>query len=94
MVSLPGMVGFYKSLPSTATADERGEEVSSTSEGEEDEEGDCSDEEGWITPDNYQEACGEMGGVEEEVATGVGVGCVTTDFAMQVRNDLATAATK
>ena len=43
------------------------------------------DEEGWITPDNLQQACEEMGGVLEEEPKGIAVGCITTDFAMQVR---------
>ncbi len=49
-----------------------------------DDEGDEDDEEGWINPGNYDEACVEMGGALEESAAGVVVGCVTTDFAMQV----------
>ncbi len=45
----------------------------------------CSDdEEGWINPDNFKEACAEMGGAVEEEPVGVAVGCMTTDFAMQV----------
>ena len=38
----------------------------------------------WITPDNLQQACEQMGGATEEPAVGVAVGCITTDFAMQV----------
>ena len=45
---------------------------------------DSDGEEGWITPENFQEVCVEMGGVLEEQPTGVAVGCITTDFAMQV----------
>ena len=44
-----------------------------------------SDDEGWITPQNFQEVCREMGGALEERPEGVAVGCITTDFAMQVR---------
>ena len=45
----------------------------------------CSDdEEGWINPENFEEACAEMDGVVEEEPVDVAVGCVTTDFAMQV----------
>ena len=44
-----------------------------------------SDSEGWITPENFQQACEEMGGVLEEKANGIAVGCTTTDYAMQVR---------
>lgn len=49
--------------------------------------GPCNDsnEEGWINPDNLAEVCAKMGGVEKEAAVGLSVGCVTTDFAMQVR---------
>ena len=46
---------------------------------------DDSDSEGWITPENFQQACEEMGGVLEEKANGIAVGCTTTDYAMQVR---------
>jgi hypothetical protein len=42
------------------------------------------DEEGWITPENFADACAEMGGTEQEPAAGIAVGCITTDFAMQV----------
>ena len=42
------------------------------------------DDSGWITPENFRQACEEMGGVLEERAAGIAVGCTTTDFAMQV----------
>ena len=45
-----------------------------------------SDEEGWITPENIQEVCEQMGGAEEVESSGIAVGCITTDFAMQVSN--------
>ena len=54
--------------------------------------GDCrddnedSDEEGWITPENIQKVCEEMGGAEEVESDGIAVGCMTTDYVMQVRN--------
>ena len=53
---------------------------------EQDEVEDRSDEEGWITPENFQEVCVKMGGGLEEQPTGVAVACITTDFAMQVRS--------
>lgn len=53
----------------------------------EDRSSDCDDEEGWITPENFQEVCVEMGGVLEEQPRGVAVGCITTDFAMQVKKN-------
>ena len=43
-----------------------------------------SDNEGWITPGNLRRVCEEMGGVMEELSQSLAVGCVTTDFAMQV----------
>lgn len=46
-----------------------------------------SDDEGWITPENFQQACEYMGGVQEELPQSLAVGCITTDFAMQVRNN-------
>ena len=51
---------------------------------EEPDEEESDDEEGWINPENFDEACDEMGGALQELAVGVAVGCVTTDFAMQV----------
>lgn len=48
------------------------------------EEEEDSDDEGWITPENFQQACETMGGVLEEVPQSLAVGCITTDFAMQV----------
>ena len=43
------------------------------------------DEEGWITPGNLHQAQQEMGvEVLEPAASNVTVGCLTTDFAMQV----------
>ena len=45
---------------------------------------DDDDDSGWITPENFHQACEEMGGVSEEKAAGITVGCTTTDFAMQV----------
>ena len=45
---------------------------------------DDDDDSGWITPENFHQACEEMGGVSEEKAAGIAVGCTTTDFAMQV----------
>ena len=53
-------------------------------EEEEEEEGSDSDGEGWITPENFQQVCEEMGGVSEERPRSLAVGCMTTDFAMQV----------
>ena len=42
------------------------------------------DSEGWITPENFQQACEEMGGVLDDLPQCLTVGCITTDFAMQV----------
>lgn len=47
---------------------------------------DSDDDEGWITPENFHEVCTEMGGALEEQPMGIAVGCITTDFAMQVRS--------
>ncbi len=57
------------------------EGVEEDEEGEEAEEDD--DEEGWITPSNLQEVQKDMGGVDEEPEDII-VGCMTSDFAMQV----------
>ena len=45
---------------------------------------DSDDSSGWITPENLQQACEEMGGATEVKPIGIAVGCITTDFAMQV----------
>ena len=45
---------------------------------------DSDDLSGWITPENLQQACEEMGGATEVKPVGIAVGCITTDFAMQV----------
>ena len=47
-------------------------------------EGESSEEEGWITPVNLADAHAKFGGAVQEPALGIAVGCVTTDFAMQV----------
>lgn len=44
-----------------------------------------SDEDSWITPSNYQAAREKMGGALETNLSGIAVGCVTTDYAMQVQ---------
>ena len=44
---------------------------------------DDEDEDGWITPSNIREVCRAMGDLNMDKAT-VAVGCLTTDFAMQV----------
>ena len=58
-------------------------ELSAPTESHDEEEED--DDEGWITPENFQQACEEMGGVTEDLPQSLAVGCVTTDFAMQVK---------
>lgn len=68
---------------------EEGDDPSSIapdSSSDREEEAECSDddEDGWINPENFNDACVEMGGALQEPAVGVAVGCVTTDFAMQV----------
>lgn len=55
-------------------------------------EDDVDDEEGWITPENFQQACEAMGGALEVEPQGIAVGCVTMDFAMQVRRNLRASA--
>ena len=46
---------------------------------------DDDDDEGWITPENLRQVCEEMGGVLDELPQSLPVGCITTDFAMQVQ---------
>ena len=42
------------------------------------------DDDDWITPDNLHRAREQMGGATTVSAKGVAVGCLTTDFSMQV----------
>lgn len=69
------MVGDRQQQMEECMADDCGD----SSEEEEDQEGG-----GWINPENFAEACLEMGGALQEPAVGIVVGCVTSDFAMQV----------
>ena len=48
------------------------------------EEEDNDDDDDWITPDNLHRAREQMGGATTVSAKGVAVGCLTTDFSMQV----------
>jgi len=41
-------------------------------------------EDDWITPDNLHIACEQMGGAMTAAPEGVAVGCITTDYSMQV----------
>lgn len=67
---------------STETAEEQqSAEDEASAEEEEDEEE--SDNEGWITPSNLKQAQQDMGHCDT-APVGIQVGCVTTDFAMQV----------
>ena len=58
---------------------------SSNEESDDDDDGDDDDDddEGWITPSNIKSVKQKMGMPESEKAS-VPVGCLTTDFAMQV----------
>lgn len=51
-------------------------------EDDDDEEEDDDDDDGWITPDNIKSIKQDLAGGKE--AANVTVGCLTTDFAMQV----------
>lgn len=75
-VSLPGIIsGVVDSRQPVATLSSCPDDGSCP--------GDESEGEGWINPDNFADACIEMGGALQEPAVGIVVGCVTTDFAMQ-----------
>ena len=45
---------------------------------------DSDDDDSWITPANYEQACEKMGGALETGIDGIAVGCITTDYAIQV----------
>jgi len=62
----------------TTTTTETSEATDSTGSESDDEEN------GWITPANYRQIANKMTG-GEAVVENVTVGCITTDFAMQVR---------
>lgn len=66
----------------TKNSEENGDEE--IVEEDDDEELSDSDEEGWITPENIHEMCEKMGGVMEEQPENITVGCITTDYSMQV----------
>ena len=51
---------------------------------DDDNDDDNDDDDDWITPDNLQRAREQMGGATTASAEGVIVGCLTTDFSMQV----------
>ena len=64
---------------------EEGEQSDDDDEdGDNDDDDDDDDDDGWITPGNIQELKKSMGMPEAQKAD-VSVGCLTTDFAMQVR---------
>ena len=77
-----GRSGEEKSIELVEKVEDLRLEQESQEEEEEEEE---DDDEGWITPDNLQRVCEEMGGVLDELPQSVAVGCITTDFAMQAR---------
>lgn len=54
-------------------------------EEEEDDDDDEEDNIGWITPQNISQVREQMVGSGETNLEGIKVGCMTTDFAMQVR---------
>ena len=58
-----------------------GDKKSSESDGESQ---DDDDDDDWITPDNLHRVIEQMGGATTASAKGVAVGCLTTDFSMQV----------
>ena len=66
----------------TKNSEENGDEE--IVEEDDDEELSGSDEEEWITPENIHEMCEKMGGVMEEQPENIAVGCITTDYSMQV----------
>ena len=66
-----------------ATDDQLKTEGNEEESEDEEEEEDDDDDEGWITPSNLQQVQKDMGGLDEDVDDIV-VGCMTTDFAMQV----------
>ena len=58
-------------------------DVDSNSDNDDDDDDD--DDDGWITPDNIHQVKSQMGKrTIDAVAANVTVGCLTTDFAMQV----------
>jgi len=68
------------SPPVSPSLDQLNDKESSESE----EDDDDDDEDGWITPDNLHRAREQMGGATTVSAKDVTVGCLTTDFSMQV----------
>ena len=60
------------------------ESNSTGDENEVEDEGVADDEDGWITPSNIEHVRKSMGGAFEEEAKSIAVGCITTDYAIQV----------
>ena len=75
-------ISVEDSLPEPGGNIEQGHAVDYCDGGSDSDEVD--DDEGWITPDNIDQARIEMGGCVGEELGDIRVGCMTTDFAMQV----------
>ena len=63
---------------------EAGSDDSGAEDSEEESEEEDDDDEGWITPRNIRQVRQSMGAPDVEEEAKVTVGCLTTDFAMQV----------
>ena len=61
-----------------------GEKEDGEKEEEEEEEEEEGEDGNWITPDNLHAVCDGMGGAMEDSMNHITVGCLTTDYAMQV----------
>jgi RNA-binding protein NOB1 len=58
-----------------------------------DDDDDSDDDDGWITPENIKQVKADYGMAETQCKpTDIAVGCLTTDFAMQVRNNINNVA--
>ena len=65
--------------------DDNNDKDSNDDDDDDDDEDDYDDDDGWITPDNIGHIRDKMGkGAFGDVPANVTVGCLTTDFAMQV----------
>lgn len=84
-----GDVGDESQEAATASQIDDMEENLEQDKGEEEEEGDEEDDdEGWITPGNVASVKRSMGAETTNKGESICVGCLTTDFAMQVRSKL------
>ena len=77
-----------KTIEKNVSSDE--EEDNNGEEDEQEDEQEDEDGGNWITPENLHQVCKAMGGAMEDELDDIAVGCITTDFAIQVSKNTQT----